>query len=307
MKKKKIFLFSLLLIAVLFLSAFFLKPIFKKKEIMRYSKKEEYTIPIGKEKEIHLDCDNARINISGWNRNEIKYIIIKKLEGEKLSKEEALKIMTDEMMVRLLREQGKVYLKAKAYLTDVLTNAKVAYPLRNFEININMPQNVNLTIQNGNGSINVDKLNGRIYIVNGNGKINAKNIQGDIDIRNGNGQIDLFNLSSYVSISNGNGNMNISLKNSKGFNITNGNGKITLRLDKINAEQESVLNLGNCDIDINFSSNTNAYLQINTINSLIKSDYKYIKRQNSYEVLVNNGKNLINIINGSGHIKLLKD
>jgi len=307
MKKKKIVLFSLFLIAVLIVSAFFLQPIFKKKEIIRYSNKEEYTIPIGKEKEIHLDCDNARINVSGWNRNEIKYIIIKKLEGEKLYKDEALKIMTDEMMVRLLKEQGKVYLKAKAYLTDVLTNTKVAYPLRNFDINISMPQDVNLTIQNGNGSISIGKLNGSIYIVNGNGKINAKNIQGDIDIRNGKGQIDVFNLSSYVSISNGNGKMNISLKNSKGVNITNGNGKITLRLDKINAEHESVLNLGNCDIDINFSSNTNAYLQINTVYGQIKSDYKYIKKHNGYEVLVNNGKNRINIINGSGLIKIRKD
>jgi hypothetical protein len=132
-----------------------------------------------------------------------------------------------------------------------------------YDLDITVPEDVDLDIQNNSGDIDVgEELTGSASLKTGSGDIKANGINGDVKIETGSGDIKANNLSDKVEIKSGSG--EIKLNNVSGkLDLQTGSGDINV--DGVTLKGDGSIKAGSGDIDLeNVTLNADANYQLHS-------------------------------------------
>jgi len=98
------------------------------------------------------------------------------------------------------------------------------------DLTVNVPRKMDMSIDDGSGSIDVGGIKGHLSIEDGSGEIRVENIQGDLEIEDGSGGIEVRDVSGNVFIDDGSGGMDVF---NVGGNLTVSDGSGEIDIDKV--------------------------------------------------------------------------
>jgi hypothetical protein len=105
------------------------------------------------------------------------------------------------------------------------------------EIEVRMPQNADLQIDTGDGSVETQAINGRLKIHTGDGSVRSQTVSGSVDIDTGDGSVTLDGAKGDIRLRTGDG--HIDARNLDGsVDAASGDGHIKIdgRLDSLNVK-----------------------------------------------------------------------
>lgn len=149
-----------------------------------------------------------------------------------------------------------------------------------YDLDITVPDSIDLQIKDGSGDIQVSNINGNTKVQDGSGDIQANHLGGNLDLQTGSGTIRADHLSGQITLQTGSGDIEVnqvelqsdgSLHTGSGdirvqgtldanahYRLESGNGGINLTLPSASAFQLST-NSGSGSIHSDFSSTPDAY------------------------------------------------
>jgi len=161
-----------------------------------------------------------------------------------LSASRAKKFLKDHVNLRLEKVGNKAKLVAKiennfSGIFSGLTSARIDLEIRiphNLNLDINdgsggiviLNTKGKLKIEDGSGSIRISNNRGDVYIEDGSGSLEAEKIKGNVEIEDGSGSITLGNIAGDVQINDGSGEMSVKKVTGKVV-VWDGSGAIKIR------------------------------------------------------------------------------
>jgi putative adhesin len=105
---------------------------------------------------------------------------------------------------------------------------------RRLRIEVNMPQDADLQVDTGDGSVETQSVNGRLKIHTGDGSVKAQAVSGDVNIDTGDGSITLEGAKGDIRLRTGDGHIDArNLDGKLDANTGDGSVKIDGRLDQL--------------------------------------------------------------------------
>jgi len=95
------------------------------------------------------------------------------------------------------------------------------------DLDVRMPKNLDLEIDDGSGSIEVSDVNGNLEVDDGSGSIEIADIKGWLKVDDGSGSIDLENIGGKVKINDGSGTIKIT-DVGEDVDVDDGSGTISI-------------------------------------------------------------------------------
>jgi len=192
------------------------------------------TLPLAANGRIRLDNVNGRIEIAGWDRNEVAIKALK--HGKTRESVEAAKITVnsslDEIVIHTEQPSGSTSFSSiwSWFNNDNRNAATVDYAIQ-------VPQNARLK--------NIASVNGRIVIEDVSGDIDASTVNGQMQIRGAAGNLKLSTV----------------------------NGRIGAELSSLGGGQTVSLNTVNGHIEAILPANANAEVSASTVNGGLSSEF----------------------------------
>ncbi|MGQ9617436.1 MAG: hypothetical protein ACUVUG_00570 [Candidatus Aminicenantia bacterium] len=155
--------------------------LFKEKESFDY---EEQIIDKGR-KVIQIEGKNLKILIEGWDAEDIKGKLIKKILA--FSKEEA-----DKLAVKMKIE--------KKFFNDSLKYRIIPSSEPNFLLELKIPSKSSLKIKTENSDIEISNIKAELDIENSHGYVKTRNCEKNQSIKNSHGEIEVQNLNGDLKI-----------------------------------------------------------------------------------------------------------
>jgi hypothetical protein len=192
------------------------------------------TLPLAANGRIRLDNVNGRIEIAGWDRNEVAIKALK--HGKTRESVEAAKITVnsslDEIVIHTEQPSGSTSFSSiwSWFNNDNRNAATVDYAIQ-------VPQNARLK--------NIASVNGRIVIEDVSGDIDASTVNGQVQIRGAAGNLKLSTV----------------------------NGRIEAELTSLGGSQSVSLSTVNGHIEAILPANANAEVSASTVNGGLSSEF----------------------------------
>ena len=189
-------------------------------DIGRYTEHEEKRFTVAGRPEVTLSTFDGSIRVKPWDRNEVE-VVVEKRAG---SKESAEAIVVD------VRQDGdKISVDAR-----VPPSSGFFHIGRSASLTVSMPAAGDLTARSGDGSIDVERLNGTLDLHSGDGSIRARSIAGALAVTTGDGSVAVDGKLSSLRARSGDGSVRIDAQErsraARDWDISTGDGSVTLAL-----------------------------------------------------------------------------
>jgi Putative adhesin len=119
-------------------------------------------------------------------------------------------------------------------------------------VEVHMPREADLSVRSGDGSIEVDSINGNVDLTAGDGHITAQGLRGSSHLHTGDGHIEARGLDGQVDASSGDGHVNLEGRFDS-LRIRTGDGSVTARANSgshVNAPWDIHTGDGSVDLEI---------------------------------------------------------
>ena len=285
--------------------------------VKEYSKEGRWEIFNFKGKAFFLDCDNSNVIIRG--KKELKSATVRyvkkifwnvddKTSSSKLLTKSEIEKTFDDMEIKIENTLDRLYIKARAYSGEAILANTLSNPKKEFEFEVFLPEKCNVLVQNSNGNVSISDIqDGSIYIVNGKGNITITDAKASIEVKNGEGNIRLDYVNGDFSINNGNGNINLKVEKAGVFKVIGTKGNINAKIDELDGfGLSSFVSLGEGNVTFLVGKNIRARIKVNA-NGKVQSNFNMIKTGKHYYIDLDSGKNLIEIVNLNGTVKIAKN
>ena len=188
-------------------------------ERQAYIERDEKRFPADGKVEVRLDTFDGAMEIRAWDRPEV----VVEIEKRGADKEAVSKIV--------------VTAEQKGSVIEVLAKhpaSKSTFSFGNFsspttKFIVNVPKKTDLYANTGDGSILVERIDGKISLQSGDGSIRAVETAGDLTAESGDGSIDIEDLAGKAEIRTGDGSIRLSGA-PMGLKARSGDGSIVLRI-----------------------------------------------------------------------------
>lgn len=183
------------LVAILFLCAAFVFP---------YESTKKLSLPSQGIEKLEVDCAAGFLKISGIEglaKIEVTAEII--VEGKRVRDEE-----------EFIRENIELSLEKRGTKAVLVSKFRESFPYISFRtkvinLTVNVPQNINLMIDDSSGSMSVEDIIGQLDIEDSSGDIYITDIKGNVDIDDSSGDIEAVAVSGYLKIDDGSGGIDV--------------------------------------------------------------------------------------------------
>jgi len=167
-----------------------------------------------------IHCGAGSLNLQGASGSG-KIQISARIEVENISEGDFRKLVQNNVRLSLQKLGNKAILQS-----DIKPPAG-----RNIEVRINLevelPETINVDITDGSGSINVKELHSSVKIDDDTGSIKISNISGEVRIGDSSGSIAIEEITGNVFVTDGSG--SITIESVRGnLNVNDGSGSITI-------------------------------------------------------------------------------
>ena len=221
----------------------------------------EKTVPMEFGGYFSLSNRNGSIEISSWDREEVRIEALKKVKSSSRSRardameELRIDIRTrgdDEVIVETdyPRQYGG---DSFGGLLDAIFGGRKK-PQISVSYRITVPEQVDLNVGTTNGSIEVEDIEGEASVSSTNGKIDMYHIKGYIDVSTTNGRIDLTDIDGGVDVGTTNGGVDVEyssraeIRDDISIRTTNGGIELVLPED-VDADINARTTNGHIDTD----------------------------------------------------------
>lgn len=173
--------------------------------------------------EVDLSTFDGAIEIRPWDRSEVDVIVEKR--G---SSKESL----DDLIVDASQDGNRVSVQVKSKRQHL--GGWHFGPSPNAKLIVSVPASAEIEARSGDGSIDIERVKGRVRLSSGDGSIRARELDGDVDVHTGDGSITLDGAFAGLKASTGDGSVRITALRGTGnagdWTVTTGDGSITLEI-----------------------------------------------------------------------------
>ena len=176
-------------------------------------------------KELDAECGAGSLTIVG----------VKGLKDIEVKAEINLKGFDDDDIAEFIEDRVRLTLKkdgSRAYLVSTVKNRDWGWGRKSAWINleIKVPYEMDLTVNDGSGGMEIENIGGNLDIEDGSGSITLEGIGGDLRIDDGSGSISVEDVGGEVEIDDGSGSIDVYDVAGK-VTIDDGSGGI--KIDKV--------------------------------------------------------------------------
>lgn len=155
-----------------------------------------------------IDCGSGYLKVKGIEG--LKQIEVEATLVTKGIDDEDLEEFKEKYVTLKLEQNGK---KARL-ISEITSGFSISSLFKHKEARINLdiriPKNLNLEIDDGSGSIEISDINGYVKLDDGSGSIEIVNIKDWVEIEDGSGSIIVENIGGKVEINDGSGSIRVS-------------------------------------------------------------------------------------------------
>jgi DUF4097 and DUF4098 domain-containing protein YvlB len=187
-----------------------------------HSAREERTFAVTGVPEVHLTTFDGAIRVQSWDRDEVR------IEVEKRGPtEEALK------SIEVVAEQTGSRIQVEARRpsgSDAFFGIGI-HTSRSARITATVPRASNIVARSGDGTIRIERVDGRAELRTGDGSVKGSELSGEVVVHTGDGSIALQDIDGTVDLTTGDGGVSVSGV-LKGVQVSTGDGSVTVRADE---------------------------------------------------------------------------
>jgi len=230
----------------------------------RYVERDEKRFQTSGKPEVTLGTFDGSIEIRPWDKAEVE-VVVEKRGADKESIAD-LQIEATQSGDRISVEVKNPHRRTGIHLG----------PSPSAKLIVSLPASSDVTARSGDGSIDVERLSGRIELRSGDGSIRARDLAGDITIQTGDGSIALDGKFSAVHARSGDGSVRIhaaaGTTAGADWDISTGDGSVTLEIpDGFNAELDAHTGDGGVHVEDLTVSNVTGEIRRNSIRGRLGS------------------------------------
>jgi hypothetical protein len=179
---------------------------------------------------------------------------------------------------------------------------------RTFRIEVRMPAAADLQVQTGDGSVEIEPVNGRVDVRTGDGQIKVNGAKGEVRLRTGDGSIEAYRVDGQLDASTGDGHIRAEGRFDR-LSIETGDGSVDLRAmsgSKVAGSWNIRTGDGSVSLSVpdDLKANINAHTNDGHINLGIPLQTEGNSRGNTIRGKLNGGGESLSISTGDGSIRL---
>jgi hypothetical protein len=180
----------------------------------------------------------------------------------------------------------------------------------NLRVEIHMPQNADLTVRSGDGSVEADSITGNVDVTTGDGSITVQGAKGNIRFHSGDGHIEARGLDGSVDASSGDGHINLEGR-FDALSIRTGDGSVSARaLAGSKVASNWNVHTGDGSVDLEVPGDLQANLDVSTHDGHISVGLPVMVEgsvgSSSIHGKLNGGGATLSVHTGDGSIHLSK-
>lgn len=188
----------------------------------RYVERDEKRFSVSGKPEVVLSTFDGSIEIRPWDRSEVEVIV---------EKRGADKTAVTEIDVSATQSGDRISVEAK---TDRKHFGIHIGRSPSAKLIVSLPASSDVVARSGDGSIDVERLNGHIELRSGDGSIRARDLAGDVTVNTGDGSIAVEGKFTILSAHSGDGSVRVHAAPGSApagdWEISTGDGSITLEV-----------------------------------------------------------------------------
>jgi DUF4097 and DUF4098 domain-containing protein YvlB len=249
--------------------------------------------------ELHLSTFDGTIEIQSWERPEVLVEIEKR--GPTREAVDALTVESSQRGNRIELEVKRPRTESfQGFGFHVSTSAKLI---------VSVPRKADVTARTGDGSIRIDRVNGRLELRTGDGSIKATDVAGEMVLNTGDGSITVDGAEGHLTLDTGDGGVNVTGQLSA-VKMHTGDGSIVYRIEPGSAMSDDWdISTGDGSVALYLPRSFNAELDAHTGDGTIRSDLSVRDRSDDREkrtlrARLGDGGKLLRIRSGDGSIAL---
>jgi len=223
-------------------------------DLGRYVERQEQHFSVGGRPDVAVSTFDGAVEVRVWDRPDVEVVV----EKHASSRESAATIAVE-------AQQSGNHVSV-----DVRVPRQSGFHLsRSAKLIVLVPAAADLTAKSGDGSIDVERIHGRLDLHSGDGTIKARSIDGDVTVSTGDGSIDVTGAIGALRARSGDGSITIAASggdHAGDWEIDTGDGSVTLSLPKtFGAELDAHTGDGGVRLEDVSVSNVNGEIRRNRV------------------------------------------
>ena len=226
-------------------------------DLGRYTEREEKRFTVTGRPDVSVSTFDGAIDVRPWDRPDVEVVVEKRAS----SKESAAAIT-----VEAQQNGSRIVVDVRApHMTGFTFHTG-----RSAKLIVSLPAASDLAAKSGDGSIDVERMNGTLDLHSGDGSINARGITGDVVVTTGDGHVRLDGTFGALKAHTGDGSVTIAAANgsraSNDWDISTGDGSVTLDVPKtFGADLDAHTGDGSIHLENVTVSDVNGTIRRNTL------------------------------------------
>jgi hypothetical protein len=248
--------------------------------------------------DVHLTTFDGAIEVQSWDRPEVLV---------EIEKRGATKEAVDALQITQNQDGNRIELEVKPPTRE---SFRGFYHTASAKLIVSVPRDTNLIARSGDGSIQVERVSGRIDLHTGDGSIRATDVSGDLTVNTGDGSISVSDATGRLDVETGDGGVAVSGRLTR-LKVHTGDGSITYRASSDSRmTEDSEITTGDGSVTLYLPDGFDAELDAHTGDGTIRNDLQIQsagsseERRRTLRGRMGEGGKLLRIRTGDGTIRL---
>ena len=252
--------------------------------------------------ELRLTTFDGSIEIQSWDKPDVAIDV---------EKRGATREAVDALEVKSTQEGDRIELEVKRPRAENFTG--IGFHLSaSARLIVSVPRDVNVIARTGDGSIQIERVTGRLELRTGDGSIRASDVGGELILGTGDGSITVEGARGSLDLDTGDGGVNVAGRLTR-VKVHTGDGSIVYRAELGSEMSDNwEITTGDGGVTLYLPPGMNADLDAHTGDGGIRSDLQLVSENESdrhesrrtLRVRLGNGGKQIRIRTGDGTIRL---
>ena len=224
--------------------------------------REEKRFTVAGTPELHLTTFDGSIEIQSWDKADVLV---------EIEKRGPTRESVDALEVRTSQNGARIELEVKRPRSETFSGVGF-HQSATAKLIVSVPRTANIVASSGDGSISIERVNGRLELRTGDGSIRARNVAGDVTINTGDGSVTVDDAEGRLDVDTGDGGVTVSGRLTR-VKIHTGDGSITYRAEpESRMTEDSEITTGDGGVTVYLPKGFNAQVDAHTGDGSIRSE-----------------------------------
>ena len=224
--------------------------------------REEKRFTVAGTPELHLTTFDGSIEIQSWDKSEVLV---------EIEKRGPTRESVDALDIRTAQNGARIELEVKKPRSESFSGVGI-HRTATAKLIVSLPRHSNIVASSGDGSINIERVNGRIELRTGDGSIRATEVSGDVAVNTGDGSVTVNHAEGRLEIETGDGGVTVNGRHTR-VKIHTGDGSITYRAEpESRMDEDWEITTGDGGVTVYLPRSFNAQLDAHTGDGSIRNE-----------------------------------